>query len=150
MILRSVDREAFLHHLWLRWQFFHVDAETIIHPLSWYIISTSVWWYLCSCIHIISMLCSTADVVVSSVCCPLLFKVLTLHFTICIVLLHLRNFVWVLLLIFQTMGPELQPLQNALHFYQLEGRCSLDTGFPWDSWWYFDGCILNLISLHQP
>ena len=32
-------------------EIFHKDAEINVHPLpvSWYFISTSLWWYLCSC-----------------------------------------------------------------------------------------------------
>ena len=41
--------------------------------------------------HIMSISCSTTNAV-SSVCCPILFKVLTLNITICTVLLHLSNF----------------------------------------------------------
>ena len=41
--------------------------------------------------HIMSILCSTADTV-SSGSCPILFKVITLNIAICIVCLHFRNF----------------------------------------------------------
>ena len=41
--------------------------------------------------HIMSILCSTADAV-SSVSCPILFKVLTLNVSICIVYLHFSSF----------------------------------------------------------
>ena len=71
------------------WQsFFHADAVTSIHPLpvSWYLIS-SLCMYLCSWMHIMSMLWSMADAV-SSDSCPILFKILTLNITICIVCLH--------------------------------------------------------------
>ena len=47
--------------------------------------------YLCSCMHIISILCSTADAV-SSGSWPILFKVLTLNVAICIVCLHFSSF----------------------------------------------------------
>ena len=41
--------------------------------------------------HIMSILCSTADAI-SSGSCPILFKVLTLNLTICRVGLHFSNF----------------------------------------------------------
>ena len=73
-------------------EFFHVDTAASVHPLpvSWYLIS-SVCVYLCSCMHIMSILCSTADTV-SSGNCPILFKVLTLTVAICIVCLHFSGF----------------------------------------------------------
>ena len=73
--------------------FFHVDAEINVYPFleTWYFISTSLWEYLCSCMHTMSILCSVADTVSSS-SWPILFKVLTLNVTICTVLLHLSNF----------------------------------------------------------
>ena len=46
--------------------------------------------YLCSCMHIMSMLWSIAEAV-SSGRWPILFKVLTLNIAICIVLLHFSN-----------------------------------------------------------
>ena len=59
-------------------------------PVSWYLIS-SLCVYLCSWMHIMSMLRSIADAV-SSGSCPILFKVLTLNVDICIVSLHFSNF----------------------------------------------------------
>ena len=59
-------------------------------PLSWYLISLQ-WVYLCSSMHIMSTLWSIADAV-SSGSCPILFKVLTLNVTVCIVRLHFGNF----------------------------------------------------------
>ena len=41
--------------------------------------------------HIMSILCSTADAV-SSGSCPILFKILTLNVAICIVCLHFSSF----------------------------------------------------------
>ena len=41
--------------------------------------------------HIMSILCSMADAVISS-SCPILFKVLTLNLAICTVCLHFSNF----------------------------------------------------------
>ena len=73
-------------------EFFHADTGASVHPLpvSWYLIS-SVCVYLCSCMHIMSILCSTADAV-SSGSWPVLFKVLTLNVAICIVCLHFSSF----------------------------------------------------------
>ena len=73
-------------------EFFHVDTVASVHPLpvSWYLIS-SVCMYLCSCMHIMSILCSTADAI-NSGSCPILFKVLTLNIAICIVCLHFSSF----------------------------------------------------------
>ena len=73
-------------------EFFHADTVASVHPLpvSWYLISL-VCVYLCSCMHIMSILCSTADAI-SSGSCPILFKVLTLNVTICIVCLHFSSF----------------------------------------------------------
>ena len=73
-------------------EFFHAHTVTSDHPLpaSWYLIS-SVCVYLCSCIHIMSILCSTADAI-SSGSCPILFKVLTLNVAICSVCLHFSSF----------------------------------------------------------
>ena len=73
-------------------EFFHADTMTSDHPLpvSWYLIS-SVCVYLCSCMHIMSILCSSADAI-SSGSCPILFKVLTLNVAICSVCLHFSSF----------------------------------------------------------
>ena len=72
-------------------EFFHADTVTSIHPLpvSWYLIS-SVWVYRCSCIQVMSILCSMADAV-SSGSGPILFRVLTLNVAICIVCLHFSS-----------------------------------------------------------
>ena len=73
-------------------EFFHADTVANVHPLpvSWYLIS-SVCVYLCSYMHIMFILCSTADAV-SSGSWPILFKVLTLNVVICIVCLHFSSF----------------------------------------------------------
>ena len=73
-------------------EFFHADTETNVYPLpvSWYL-KSSLWIYLCSCMHIISMLWFIAKAVSSSNWL-ILFKVLTLNVAICIVLLHFSNF----------------------------------------------------------
>ena len=71
-------------------EFFHADAVASVHPLpvSWYLMSLL---YMCSWMHIMSMLWAMADEV-SSGSCPILFNVLTLNVAICIVCLHLSNF----------------------------------------------------------
>ena len=73
-------------------EFFQADTVATVHPLpvSWYLIS-SVCVYMCSCMHIMSILCSTADAV-NSGSWPILFKVLTLNVAICIVCLHFSLF----------------------------------------------------------
>ena len=72
--------------------FFHADTVASVHPLpvSWYLIS-SLRVYLCSCIHIMPILCSTADAV-SAGSWPIIFKVQTLNVAICIVCLHFSSF----------------------------------------------------------
>ena len=77
-------------------EFFHVDAGANFHPLpvSWCFISL-LWRYLCSCMHIMSLLWSIAEAV-SSGSWPILFKVLTLNVAICIVLLYFCNFCFIL------------------------------------------------------
>ena len=74
-------------------EFFNADTVTSYHPLpvSWYLIS-SVCVYLCSCMHMMSILCSTADAI-SSRSFPIIFKVLTLNVAICSVCLHFSSFV---------------------------------------------------------
>ena len=73
-------------------EFFHADTVDSVHPLpqSWYLIPL-LCLYLCSWMHIMSMLWSRADAV-SSGSCPISFKVLTLNVSICIVRLHFSNF----------------------------------------------------------
>ena len=73
-------------------EFFHADTVTSDQPLpdSWYLISL-VCVHLCSCMHIMSILCSSADAI-SSGSCPILLKVLTLNVAICSVCLHFSSF----------------------------------------------------------
>ena len=73
-------------------EFFHADTVVSVHPLpvSWYLIS-SVCVYLCSCMQIMSVLCSTADAI-SSGSWPILLRVLTLNVAICLVCLHFSSF----------------------------------------------------------
>ena len=73
-------------------EFFHADTVASVYPLpvSWYLMS-SVWVYRCSCMQIMSILCSTVDAV-SSGSWPILFRVLTLNVAIWIVCLHFSSF----------------------------------------------------------
>ena len=73
-------------------EFFHADTVASDQPLpvSWYLIS-SVCVHLCSCMHIMSILCSSANAI-SSGSCPNLFKFLTLNVAICSVCLHFSSF----------------------------------------------------------
>ena len=73
-------------------EFFHADTVVSVHlfPVWWYLIS-SVCVYLCSCMQIMSILCSTSDAI-SSGSWPILFRVLTLNVAICIVCLHFSSF----------------------------------------------------------
>ena len=75
-------------------EFFHVDTVTSVHqlPVSWYL-KSSVWVCRCSYMQRMSILCSTADAVSSSIW-PILFLVLTLNLAICIVCLHSSSFCW--------------------------------------------------------
>ena len=73
-------------------EFFHADTVASVYhlPVSWYLIS-SLCVCLCSCMHIMSILCFRADAV-SSGSLPILFKFLTLNVAICIVCLHFSSF----------------------------------------------------------
>ena len=73
-------------------EFFHADTVASDQPLpvSWYLISSECV-YLCSCMHIMSILCSSADAI-SSGSCSILFKVLTLNVAICSDCLHFSSF----------------------------------------------------------
>ena len=126
-------------------EFFHADTVASVHPLpvSWYLIS-SVWVYRYSCMQIMSILCSTADAV-SSGSWPILFRVLTLNVTICIVCLHFSSFCLSLSSVadFWTLRPGLQPQQDAPLFYPHEERCSLCMWFECGSWLSFDGCFYS-------
>ena len=108
-------------------EFFHADTMTSDDPLpvSWYLIS-SVCVYLCSCMHIMSILCSTADAI-SSGSCPILFKVLRLNVAI-----------W-----------GLQPQQDAPLFHPREERCGLCMWFECGSWLSFDGCFILFYRSHS-
>ena len=73
-------------------EFFQADTVASVHslPVWWYLIS-SVCVYRCSCMQIMSILCSMADAI-SSGSWPILFRVLTLNVAICIVCLHFSSF----------------------------------------------------------
>ena len=123
-------------------EFFHADTVASVHPLSvsWYLIS-SVCVYLCYCMHIMSILYSTADAVTSG-CWLILFKVLTLNVAICIVCLHFSSFCCLnSIAVFPTLRPGLQPQPDAPLFYPREERCCLCMWFECGSWLSFDGCF---------
>ena len=110
-------------------EFFH--AETNVHPLlvSWYFICL-LWMYLCSCMHIMSMLWSITKAV-SAGSWPILFKVLMLNVAICIVLLHLSHFCLCLSSVadFLNTGLGLQSQLDAPHFFLHVEQCGLDSWF---------------------
>ena len=117
-------------------KFFYADTETNVHllPVSWYFIS-SVYRYLCFCMPIVSTLWSIAEAV-SSGSWPILFKVLTLNVTICIVLLHFSNFCFSLSSVadFSNTGARAPTSAGRALFYPHEGRCGLDKWFEYESW----------------
>ena len=131
-------------------EFFHADTVTSDHPLpvSWYLIS-SVCVYLCSCMHIMSILCSTANAISSS-SCHILFKVLTLNVAICSVCLHFSRFCRLSSVAdFRTLRPGLQPQQDTPLFYPREERCGLCMWFECGSWLSFDGCFILFYRSHS-
>ena len=119
-------------------EFLHADTVASVHllPMSWYLIS-SLCMYRCSCMHIMSILCSTADAV-SSGSWPILFKVLTLDVAICIICLHFSSFCC---------------LNSVADFSNNEARASTSAGrtpflpartwFECGSWLSFDGCFYS-------
>ena len=128
-------------------EFFHSDTVTCDHtlPVSWSLIS-SVCVYLCSWMHIISILCSTADVI-SSGSCPILFKVLTLNVAICSVCLHFSSFC---------------RLSSVADFSNTEARVPTSAGrtpflparslcmwFECGPWLSFDGCFILFYRSHS-
>ena len=107
-------------------EFFHADAKKNVHPLlvlSHFI--SLLWRYLCSCMHIMSMLGSIAEAVSSS-SWPILFKVLTLNIAICIVLLHLSNFCLSSVADFSNTRARAPTSAGYTPFYPCEGHCGLD------------------------
>ena len=123
--------------------FFHADAVASVHPLpeSWYLIS-SLCVYMCSWMHIMSMLWSIADAVSSS-SCPIFFKVVTLNIAISIVRLHFSDFC--LSSVADFSNTEARAPTSAGHtlFYPREERCGLDMWFECGSWLSFDGCFYS-------
>ena len=131
-------------------EFFHADTVASVHPLpvSWYLIS-SVCVYLCSCMHIMSILCSTADTV-SSGSCPILFKVLTLNVAICIVCLHFSSFCLSSVADFSnTEARAPTSAGRAPFFYPREERCGLCMWFECGSWLSFDDCFILFYRTHS-
>ena len=124
-------------------EFFHADTVASVHPLpvSWYLIY-SVCVYLCSCMHIMSILCSTADAV-SSGSWFILFKVLTLNVAICIVCLHFSSFCCLSSVADFSNTEARAPTSagRAPFFYPREERCGLCMWFECGSWLSFDGCF---------
>ena len=121
-------------------EFFHADTVTSDQPLpvSWYLIS-SMCVYLCSCMHIMSILCSSADAI-SSGSCPILFKVLTLNVAICSVCLHFSSF---------------DRLSSVADFSNTEARAQTSAGrglcmwFECGLWLSFDGCFILFYRSHS-
>ena len=93
--------------------------------------------------HIMSMLCSTADAV-SSDSCPILFKVLTLNVAICIVCLHFSNFCCLSSVAdFSKTGARAPTSTGHAPFYPREERCGFYMWFECGSWLSFDGCFYS-------
>ena len=97
-------------------EFFYADDKINIHPwlVLWHFISTSLWCYLSSCTHTLLMLWSITDSVSSS-SWPILFKVLTLNITTCIVFLHLSSFYFRLSSIADFSNTGARPPTSAQH-----------------------------------
>ena len=119
-------------------EFFHADSETKVHPLpvSWYLIA-SLWMYLCSCMHIMSILLSIAEAV-SYGNGLILFKFLTLNVTICIVRLHFSNCCFTLSSVTDFLNTLPLAPTSSVHvpfFYPREKWCGLDK--PFESWYFW-------------
>ena len=131
-------------------EFFHADTVTSDHPLlvSWYLIS-SVCLHLCSCMHIMSILCSTADAISSS-SCPILFSVLTLNVDICNVCLHFSSFGRLSSVAdFSNSEARAPTSAGRAFFYPREERCGLCMWFECGSWLSFDGCFILFYRSHS-
>ena len=125
-------------------EFFHADVVASVHllPVLWYLIS-SLCMYLCSCIHIMSIICFTADAV-SSGSWPNLFKFLTLNVVICIVCLHFIIFFCLSSLAdFSNTEARAPTLAGLAPFYPHEEQCGLCMWFERGSWLSFDGCFYS-------
>ena len=123
-------------------EFFHADTVASVHPLpvSWYLIS-SVWVYQCSCMQIMSILCSTADAV-SSGSWPILFRILSLNVAICIVCLHFSSFSLSLKADFSNTEARAPTSAGRAPYYPHEERCGLCMWFECGSWLSLDVFIL--------
>ena len=109
---------------------FYADDKTNAHPspISWYFIS-SLWWYLYSCMHTMSILWSITDAVGSS-SWPILFKVLKSNVTFCIVHLYLSSFCLNSVADFSNTGARAPISAGPPPFlYLREGQCRLDMWF---------------------
>ena len=125
-------------------EFFHADIVASVHPLlvSWYLIS-SVCVYQCSCMIIMSILCSTADAV-SSGSWPILFKVLTLNVAICILCLHFCSFCCLSSIAYFSNTEARAPTSAGRAFFYLwEERCGLCMWFKCGSLLFIDGCFYS-------
>ena len=113
-------------------EFFHADVVANVNPLSelWYLIS-SLCVHLCSWMHIMSMLWSMGNAVSSS-SCSILFKILTLNVTICIVCLHFSNFC--------LRGPQALKLLNSIKKIQPRMMVATFNGHP----------SITIISCYSP
>ena len=118
-------------------EFFHADTVARVHPLPVLCV------YQCSCMHIMSILCSTADAV-SSGSCPILFKVLTLNDAICRVCLHFSSFCC-LSSGADFSNTETRAQQDTPLFYPRKERCGLCMWFECGSWLSFDDCFYSLL-----
>ena len=131
-------------------EFFHADTVASDQPLpvSWYLLS-SVCVYLCSCMHIMSILCSSADAI-SSGSCPILFKVLTLKVAICSVCLHFSSFDCLSSVAdFSNTEARAPTSAGRAPFYPREERCGLCKWFECGSWLSFDGCFILFYRSHS-
>ena len=131
-------------------EFFHADTVASDQPLpvSWYLIS-SVCVYLCSCMHIMSILCSSADAI-SSGSCPILFKVLTLNVAICSVCLHFSSFDCLSSVAdFSNTEARAPTSAGPAPFLPREERCGLCMWFECGSWLSFDGCFILFYRSHS-
>ena len=124
-------------------EFFQADTVASVHPLPvwWYLIS-SVCVYLCSCMQIMSILCSSADAI-SSGSWPILFRVLTLNVAICIVCLHFSNFCLSLSSVADFSNTKARAQQDATLFYPCEERCGLCMWFECGSWLSLEATLID-------
>ena len=100
--------------------------------------------------HIMSILCSSADAI-SSGSCPILFKVLTLNVAICSVCLHFSSFDCLSSVADFSNTEARTPTSagRAPLFYPREERCGLCKWFECGSWLSFDGCFILFYRSHS-